>query len=373
MSRLFHRNHKLFKPTSNDMIVNPDSTEPGPGLGNNNNIVFDLPGLANDLDSTKKSNFKTIQHMKSYPLVQETKVILDGCPFTRVVIATSKPKIKKIMNSKPLQVVSPITNFFDSIANSSLNLTDKIIPSLKTKTYKRIGDEIKYPFSQTKKGSKAVANTLVTTTGNYVCKPVHNKIVDFRKYYNKKYYDTKGKPIVRGTLDPVILPVNNALENVTHKYLPNGKTVNPDGFSCEFDRCFALNCNAVARLLPVISTTATTMAMAPCNYFVHVNKTINNELDKKDKLTFGNAFSATWSSMGILERETWDNLKSGCPMKFFAKKPTVREETLQPIEQVEVVVDDVVSNVVQAVQEVQEETRSLTEPRTPHEITVPIN
>lgn len=371
MSRLFHRNHKLFKPTSTNMIVNPDNN--GSTQVNGNDTIDGLPELINDLDPPKKNNFKSIQHMKSYPLIQETKVILDECPFTRVIVATSKPKIKRIINSKPLQIVSPITNFFDSIANSSLNLTDRLIPSLKTKTYKKIGDEIKYPFSQTKKATKVVTNTAIKTTDDYIYTPAHNKIIDFRKYYNKKYYDTKGKPIVRGTFDPVILPVNNALENVTHKYLPNGNKVNPDKFSCEFDRYVALNFNVVARLLPVVGSTVTTMAMAPCTYFVHVNRTINHELDKKDKLTFGNSLSATWSSMGILERETWDTLKSNAPIKFFVKKPTEKNEVLQPIEQIENAVDDVVSNVVQEVQDAQEEVRSMVEPASPHEINVSLN
>lgn len=316
MSKIFHRKskmnnlHNIVDPSRQVNQIQESMQEA------NENVQHELNVLTK---GKLGEHFRTIQRIKSYPIVQETQKHMDNCVVTRVFIANTEPVLVKVMNSKPLQMVSPVTNFLDKISYSSLRFTEKLIPSIKTKTFKKLGDEIMIPIERTKVISKRAKTNIVNKGDKYVYKPAHSKVIQFRKYYNEKFYDTKGKPIVRGAFDPVILPLNNAFENSTHKYFPQGKTVN-GVFSCEFDRSVALSVRLIQNLVPLIETRTKHVMSIPFEYTNHVNSVINKHLDMEPNLCFTNSAKATYGSIIELYHEFCKGCKKRAPLKYFMKK-----------------------------------------------------
>ena len=97
--------------------------------------------------SRGRLNFKTVDHVGAYPLIQETEEIANKVAITRIILSQTKPRIQKVIISRPVQTVAPVINFFDKVANSTLNTMERVVPSLKTKTYQRLGEEIALPYT----------------------------------------------------------------------------------------------------------------------------------------------------------------------------------------------------------------------------------
>lgn len=342
MPKLFHR--KLNKMSTSNNIVDPN-----PLVESTNDSIQEMEeALSQELNQLTKGklgdHFKTIKHLKSYPLIQETQKHMDNCAVTRVIIANTEPIMVKVMNSKPLQIVTPVTNFIDKLSYSSLKLTEKLIPSLKTKTYKILGDEIMIPVHQTTKITNNVKTGMVNKSRKYIYQPTHSKLIQWRKYYNGKFYDTKGKPLIRGTFDPIILPLNNVFENSTHKYFPQCESVNGQ-FSCEFDRSVLLSIRLIRNVIPVVGSKSVEVIKSPLRYTNHVNSVINKHLDMEANLCPSNTTKATYASIIELYQEFWVGCKQRPPLKYFVKKDfkeQVVDSTINhPIEVVEDTVHDI--------------------------------
>lgn len=349
MPKLFHR--KLNKLSNSNNIIDPT-----PLVESTNDSIQEMEeSLSQELNHLTKGklgdHFKTIKHLKSYPLVQETQRHMDNCVVTRVIIANTEPLMVKVMNSKPLQIVTPVTNFIDKLSYSSLKLTERLIPSIKTKTYKKLGDEIMVPVHKTAKITNNVKTGMVNKSRKYVYHPTHSKLIQWRKYYNEKVYDTKGKPLIRGTFDPIILPLNNVFENSTHKCFPQCESVNGQ-FSCEFDRSVLLSIRLIQNVIPVLGSKTVQVVKSPLVYTNHVNSVINKHLDMEANLCLSNTTKATYGSIVELYQEFWVGCKRRAPLKYFVKKDfkeQVVESTINhPIEVVEETVQDITHSVASA-------------------------
>lgn len=317
MPKLFHRSQKS-EPTT---IIYPVTTNQvvREAADHETNLV---DGVTNVLPSQNenKVHFKTIDHVRTYPLVQETYSFLDSVSASRVVIANTKPVLKGILNSKTFQFVSPVTSFFDNMADSTLNFSDKMVPALKTETYQDLGNQVALPYRVTKQYTKQVSNATKVRSTKYIYKPTHDRIKKFRKYYNEKVYDTHGKPIIRGSLDPVVIPINDRLEMFTLKHFPKGSNVPKDTFCCNFDRSFALGYNLLDRSIPVAENRIVSVSMVPFYYMSHVNSVFNKHLDSKSDLGLKNSWAAALATLSELEKESLRQIKKSFPFTIFTKK-----------------------------------------------------
>ncbi|CCF57807.1 hypothetical protein KAFR_0D01610 [Kazachstania africana CBS 2517] len=268
---------------------------------------------------------KYVERLKTYPLVQETVVIIEKIPVTRVLYANTKPVVKAILNSKPVQKMCPVTPFVDNVAVQSLKLTEKVVPCIKTKRYQDIHKTVVKPAVFTKNCARQIINTTVMAGDTYLYKPVHGQILNFRKFYNRKIYDTKGKPLIRGNFDPFILPLNNAFENLMLKYLPNATCISTDDFSCEVDRSVALSFNFILNAIPAIEHRKSELIWSPCNYVAHINRVTNKNLDKQPDLSCRHWWPATVTTFTELEREAVTYIKQDTPVRLFLKKRTRQE------------------------------------------------
>ncbi|QHS76395.1 Sps4p [Saccharomyces paradoxus] len=276
---------------------------------------------ANDQAAKRgRLNLNTVDHVEAYPLIQETEEIAKKIAITRIILAQTKPRIDKVIISRPIQTVAPVINFLDKMANSTLNTVERVVPSLKTKTYKRLGEEIALPYTLSKKYGKQFKDTTARNGENYIYQPVHGRLVKFRKYYNEKLIDTKGKPLIRGHLDPVLLPVNNAFEKATVKYFPKGEKVPNDTFSCEFNRGLALDYNFMTRAVSAAGHQVVGIAKLPIAYGYHTNSVYNKNLDKQNDLRIKNVLKGTWDTITDLEHEIWASVTDGSLFRFFGTK-----------------------------------------------------
>ncbi|CCK71379.1 Sps4p KNAG_0G03220 [Huiozyma naganishii CBS 8797] len=315
---------QILHPTESVNHAFETVPQTSPVAENISGAVNEVPLVGNSKDATK---LKTVEHVKNYPLYQETRSFLRKMPMARVVVANTKPLVKSVMSSKPVQLASPVTNFFDTCANTSLNMTEKVVPSIKTKTYKRLGEEFTYPFRQGKRYTKMAVQGVVDTGNSQVYQPTHAQIVRFRKYYNDKYINTRGKPLVRGAVDPVLVPINNTFEGMMVKYLPNGREVKKaDQFCCEMSRSFDLTLNLAGRAERIMKQIGLGVAAAPFLYWAHMDKVINKHLDMKPNLRPGNSMSAVWDAMKELEMEKWVATRDF----FLLRRKNNNKETILP-------------------------------------------
>ncbi|CDO95725.1 unnamed protein product [Kluyveromyces dobzhanskii CBS 2104] len=259
-------------------------------------------------------SYKTVDHINGYPLVQQTIEILDGIAVARIVKANTVPTATAILTSKPVKFVEPVTKVVDTVANSGLILTEMVIPSLKSKTYQRLGEEAMIPYNLASKAMNKTVDTTVSLAESYIYSPTHNQILKFRQYYNEKVYDTHGKPLIRGSLDPLVSPCNKWYESLINKSFPEGKEVPTNGFSNELDRSFALTFNAIQRIGSILNRKSKETVLAPCNYAKHVNDVLNVNLDKQDDLSLPKSWVATKDSLQELNNETIGYLKSFAPL-----------------------------------------------------------
>jgi sporulation-specific protein 4 len=276
--------------------------------------------------SNEHLHFKVVDHLYTYPLVQQTNAFVSKLPVTRIAAANVKPILESKIVSAPLNLIKPVSDVVDNLAVKSLVTLEKVIPSLKTKTYQKLGEEVMLPYNFTKNTINKGVSEVTDLTTTYAYDPVHNNIIKFRKFYNEKIYDTKGKPLIRGSLDSFVAPINKKVEDVIKSYLPDGPEVSSEGFSNEIDRSFALLTNAVSRAGPVTEKKASEVIMAPCNYTSHVIDIFNTNLDKEESLSIKNSFNATKTSVVELEKEIVAYIKEHAAPFYKKSVTTVSNE-----------------------------------------------
>ncbi|AAS50898.2 ABR127Cp [Eremothecium gossypii ATCC 10895] len=329
MSRLFHK-----KERHDDVVEAAAAVGEVVADGNEGEMVtVDLPA--------ERSGCKTLTHIGTYPLVQQTKDILEHLPPARILAANTKPIVVSVVHSKPVAIVRPVVNIADSVFDKTLSVTEKVVPSLKTKTYQRLGEEIMLPYTLTKTVIVKTTNGTVSIANNFVYEPAHENILKFRRYYNQRLIDTHGKPLIRGSLDFVVGPANRQYERLITRVLPEGKEVPVNGFSNEVDRSVALTFNLVSRLIPAAAKKTSRIIWSPWNYAKHVNDVFNENLDKQEDLYWAHSWDATKNAITELNAETIGHVKQIIPgvrkaNRAPAQNPIpVQQEVPKPAEPVE--------------------------------------
>ncbi|CAI8507612.1 unnamed protein product [Hanseniaspora opuntiae] len=261
--------------------------------------VTEIPAAV-ESTSNEHLRFKVIDHLNTYPLVQQTNEFVSKLPVTRIAVANAKPILESKIVSAPLNMIKPVSDVVDNLAVKSLVALEKVVPSLKTKTYQRLGEEFMMPYNFTKSTINKGVSEVTDFTTTYAYEP--------------------------DLWIPLLLQSTRKLESIIKSYLPDGSEVSKDGFSNEIDRSFALLGNAVSRAVPVTEKKATEVIMAPCNYTSHVIDVFNTNLDKEESLSIKNSFNATKTSVAELEKEIVACVKEHAPS--FSKKtlPTSPEE-----------------------------------------------
>ncbi|EDO17890.1 hypothetical protein Kpol_1010p2 [Vanderwaltozyma polyspora DSM 70294] len=267
--------------------------------------------------------YKTVEHLKAYPLVQQTNLILNEVAGTRMIIGNVKPVINNIRESKTVEMLSPVTDFVDTIIDSSLHATEIVVPSLKTKTYQRLGEEAMIPCNYVSRYSTTLTEKTTGLVKSNVYTPLHSQLLKWRRFYNKHVIDTDERPLIRSTFDPIVSPINDYVEILGDKYLPDKDRVVRDDFCCEIDRSVLLLLNISHKGLHALYKDVLETSMLPCNYVAHANKMWNDELDKIETMDVKSSFAATNKAISRLGKEATE---------YFSKsnKPQAQTQPSEP-------------------------------------------
>ncbi|KAH3678503.1 hypothetical protein WICMUC_001520 [Wickerhamomyces mucosus] len=285
-----------------------------------------------NLTADPTSNHELSKHILSYPLVKETYDLIEEIPGVKVVISNAQP-VAEFIHSQPL--LKPVIKTLDNAGNSTLNSIDSVAPGLQTATYKSVGQAFQEPFIQASTAIKSGVTYVNETVENNVVSPTIQLTHDAREFYNKKVYNTNGKPLLRSSIDPIVKPYNTFIESFTEKNFPNGEPV-AKNFPSEFDRKFQLDLNLIQRAIPVISNKVHNVFWAPYNYGVHVVDVFHNNYSKTQNKSIVTLVKAVYNSKTILASEAWDNTigsaisivlgseeKTEPELKIQSDKPTV--------------------------------------------------
>lgn len=253
------------------------------------------------------SKSKTVQRLKSYPIVKETRDGLDNVAITRVTVANIKIIVTGISKTKFIKFFQPVATFIDNVGDGTLNLTEKVMPSVKTKTFKKMCNDMKGPckFMEKKSDSiKCKSNKLIKKKVYF---PVHKKLINWRIYYNKKFINTNNAPLVRSVMDPVLKPCNNVFEKSIETYIPVDKKkelyFKRDKFCVETSRSLFLTGNLVERLIPIMLHDTKVILLIPVHILIYLNKIFNKALDEQKDLGLKSTFKAIFKVITILNEK----------------------------------------------------------------------
>jgi hypothetical protein len=195
----------------------------------------------------------------SYPLVEElVQVVLSIqiVNYIATVISQGVLKLKEEVLDKYVSFVFSIYTTLDEYVLKTfvIGLFDKYVPIAKQVHLKDLS-----PFA------------LYKTFKSYVV-----------SFY--KDVESKTKPAVVSTVNPILSPVNNSIEKAIDAYLPKPtEAVATTTSSDEIDKLFKLTSTAIGRTIPIVEAKYQAVKKYPVELQSHVSKIYNSELDKSEK------------------------------------------------------------------------------------------
>lgn len=266
---------------------------------------------------------QTSDRLKSYPLLKEASDSFNEFGIIKAIKNSSVPVFKPIgefINSQSL--LRPIVQTVDGVGVSTLNGIERVVPCFKTMTSDDVLVGIKTPIVRADQTVKGAVTATSDCVENNIVSPTRKLVRDSRAFYNEKLYDTKGKPLLRSSFDPVFRPINYQLENFTLTNLPEGEPVMVE-YSSEVERNVYLSINFVDRLIPAVENKIVGCLMVPCNYTTHVVEVYNENLNKELELSVNSSIKAIYNTTVELTNEAISESTSLWRKVWNGKDPAV--------------------------------------------------
>lgn len=310
-----------FSSESTPEVAQPTSLKP-----ESIDVTVDSRGV-----QAEQHNCETAAHLLQYPVIKSAVGLIEDIPGVKTV-ADSTQQVSEFLNSQYL--LKPVIKTIDGTGNAVLNTVDSVIPSLQTTDFETIGKTIQEPCIQANNAINSATTFVNDTVDSNIVAPSKNLVNNARDYCQKNIYDTQGKPLVRGAIDPLVKPYNTAIESFTQKFFPEGEEV-PKDFKTEWDRKIQLELNLVKKVIPATANAATTVVMAPYNYSSHVVDVFQQNLKKDEKKSVVSSLQAVYLSKTELTSEIWDNTVGAGLQLVFGKKEEGEATTETPQENTE--------------------------------------
>lgn len=229
------------------------------------------------------SLWKTSIHIQSYPMVKETIDIVLGIPGVQALEDSKNSvlfPVDSYMHTQPM--IKPIVETIDNMGELTLNLVDSTAPCLKTATFNTVGEVVMTPFVELEQAKLQALNWTNETVDRHMLAPARRLIHDTRSYYNKHFYDTHGKPLVRGSLDPAMRLVNHTLEEFAKNNLPEPDMPFSTDAKTEVEKTVVLAMDITKRSVPVVISKKVEVMMLPYTYSNHVVKVFKSNVSKHE-------------------------------------------------------------------------------------------
>jgi sporulation-specific protein 4 len=255
------------------------------------------------------TNYQTAARIMTYPLVKETADFLLSIPGVMAVENTKSSVMEPVTTYIHGQaMLKPVIESIDHIGQQTLDTVDNAAPFLKTATYASVGDVIKTPFIQMEQTTQQAVQWTEETVDRTVVSPTRKMVHDFRAYYNRNVYDTKGKPLIRGSFDPVMRSMNRSIEGFAKKTLPKWEPVGTD-CNTEIGKTFALTKDLTVHAIPEIINMKTEIVKMPYTYTVHAIHVFQQNMLKEQSNIVIAPFRVTYASSIELAEEAWSATK----------------------------------------------------------------
>lgn len=340
------RRNSISKKSSTENASEKPETIPEESTSTEAQVHSEETQAVQELSEPKPESLKsqTVAHITSYPLIRESLDVVEAIPGVRVV------KLKTESLADPIVgflfhngFIQPIFKAVDDFGNQTLGTIDNFVPSIKTTGYIEVGEMAKAPFVYADDTIRAVVVATNDAIDVNILEPTKKLVHDTRAYYNKNIYDTKGKPLLRSSVDPVFRPINQAVDEFISTHLPREGEAISQEFSSEIERNLWLTWDLKKRSIPVIAGKINEAICSPFTYSKHVLDVYNDNLNKQEQKSVSSSIVATYNSSLDLVEEAWSKVTDSTWNKVF-KKGKVEQSTvisnaepIEPITTVEVV------------------------------------
>lgn len=270
-------------------------------------------------------NWNTSEKVMSYPLVKETVDLVMSIPGVQSLEDTKNAFLEPAISYVHSQVIlKPVIKNMDNMGTLTLNAVENTIPALKTATFATVSDLVKSPFIQMEQSKLQAMQWTEETVDRTFFSPARKMIHDTRVYYNNHWYDTRGKPLLRSSLDPVMRPVNQFLEDFALKNFPEPAIPFSSDSSTEIGKSIQLSKDVTMRALPVIMKKKTDVAMMPYNCSLHVINVFRENMDKRSGWTA--PIMVPYASSVALVSEAWSTTAKAIGLE---KSPAMAEDIMK--------------------------------------------
>ncbi|SMN20509.1 similar to Saccharomyces cerevisiae YOR313C SPS4 Protein whose expression is induced during sporulation [Maudiozyma saulgeensis] len=316
-------------------VVEPEISETTVNAATNDTNSRRIRLAKHSMNSTeaKYKEFKTIEHFKEYKLYSEAREKATNMAVVRVVDANIRPIITTIRSSPILLSTRFLTDFLDKTVLATVIFTENFMPCMKKTGSQEIVKTITYPVVLPLRLTKDVKDATIEVTTYFIYRPYHNQLVRFRHFYNRRFLDTKNKPLIRGNLDPIIGPLNNNIEKMVKARFPDMMVHHKESFCCETSRSASLVYVATKGTKASTLKHMTNKMMMPCMAVHRVNEIFNKHLDKQEDLRLRSVLRASDGAFKEIENEAMNYLRNNFLPRRFKKEPTEILVEIQSIDE----------------------------------------
>lgn len=293
-------------PIGSPMVNSIDS--PVTNLVFNNDSV-PLEPTEKTLDPESPSIFGhslVLAHLQSYPTINAAYNYAASFPLVQRISSKALPILEAVREkSRPIsdpliKRASPILERADKLGDNILSRVDDKIPQLKTTEPKEVINIARRPVETVISTAEAYSTAARDRFTVRVVKPIQDATENVKTQY-ASVYDSKGKPLIKTKVDPLLLPLNERFEALINLYLPKGEDVSK--YENELARTVQLAIVAVKRARPVIDEKASQLKALPKETKAHVQ-----EIYEKQRNGYGN--DSPVSSTIYASLATWKQISS---------------------------------------------------------------
>jgi sporulation-specific protein 4 len=248
-----------------------------------------------------------LAHLQSYPTVNAAYNYAASFPLVQRISSKALPIFEAVREkSRPIsdpiiKRASPILERADKLGDDILTRVDDKIPQLKTTEPQEVIDIARRPVDTVISTAEAYSTAARDRFTVRIVKPIQDATENVKVQY-ASVYDSKGKPLIKTRVDPLLLPLNEKFEALINLYLPKGEN-DVSKYENELARTVHLAIAAIKRARPVIDEKATQLKALPKETRAHVQ-----EVYEKQRGEYSN--KSPVSSTIYASLATWKQISS---------------------------------------------------------------
>lgn len=237
-------------------------------------------------DDAPASQSLFVAHLHSYPTVSAAYSYASSLSVVQKISSRAVPIFEAVLEkSKPISEplikrASPLLTRADKLGDSILTTVDSKIPQLKTTQPQEFVNIALRPIETVRSTAEAYSTAAHDRFTIRVVKPIQDATETVKAQY-ASVYDSKGKPLIKTRIDPLLSPLNERIEAIINVYLPNGAEISK--YDNEIAHTVQLALLAIKRARPVIDDKATHLKALPKETKAHVQEVYENKRSEYSK------------------------------------------------------------------------------------------